>query len=155
MLVLDDGEATLFFRPRHAKSDDAFWRDGRYGEAWAGRRRSLTEASEIFGLTCRHIYELPDALRSRRSGASASAASTRTSMPLSRARGRPADSELATHLAEMRLVKDSWEVEQLQDAVDSTILGFEDSVREWDNVVEVRRALDRGHLLAPSSGERQ
>jgi Xaa-Pro aminopeptidase len=36
----------------------------------------------------------------------------------------------------MRLVKDSWEVEQLQDAIDSTILGFEDSVREWDNVVK-------------------
>ena len=36
----------------------------------------------------------------------------------------------------MRLVKDEWEVEQLQDAIDSTILGFEDSVREWANVVE-------------------
>jgi len=39
VLVIDDSEATLFFRPRHAKSDDAFWRDGRYGEAWAGRRQ--------------------------------------------------------------------------------------------------------------------
>ncbi|MFY9916640.1 MAG: M24B family metallopeptidase, partial [Nocardioidaceae bacterium] len=46
-----------------------------------------------------------------------------------------ADRELGTHLSEMRLVKDSWEVEQLQDAVDSTILGFEDCVREWDNVL--------------------
>nr|MBA3311104.1 Xaa-Pro dipeptidase [Nocardioidaceae bacterium] len=34
------------------------------------------------------------------------------------------------------LVKDEWEVAQLQDAVDSTILGFEDSVREWGNVLE-------------------
>ena len=62
VLLIDDGDATLFFRPRHAKSDDAFWRDGRYGEAWAGRRRSLAEAEELFGLKCRHIYELPEAL---------------------------------------------------------------------------------------------
>ena len=48
-----------------------------------------------------------------------------------------ADRELATSSSsEMRLVKDAWEVEQLQDAIDSTILGFEDSVREWDNVVK-------------------
>src|SRR5262249_17057361 len=45
-----------------------------------------------------------------------------------------ADQELATYLSEMRLVKDDWEVAQLQDAIDATILGFEDSVREWDNV---------------------
>jgi Xaa-Pro aminopeptidase len=36
----------------------------------------------------------------------------------------------------MRLVKDEWEVGQLQDAVDATILGFEDSAREWTKVLE-------------------
>ena len=35
----------------------------------------------------------------------------------------------------MRLVKDAWEVEQLQEACDITALGFEDSVREWDDVL--------------------
>ena len=79
--VIDDGEATLFFRPRHAKSDDAFWRDGRYGEAWSGRRRSLTEAEELFGLPCRHIYDLPDVLASGGDGAACTAASTPTSTP--------------------------------------------------------------------------
>lgn len=46
-----------------------------------------------------------------------------------------ADAELAVHMSEMRLVKDDWEVAQLQDAIDATIVGFEDSVREWDNVL--------------------
>jgi Xaa-Pro aminopeptidase len=36
----------------------------------------------------------------------------------------------------MRLIKDDWEVAQLQEACDITTLGFEDSVREWDNVLE-------------------
>ena len=39
------------------------------------------------------------------------------------------DKELATWLSEERLVKDAWEVQQLQEAVDSTIKGFEDVVR--------------------------
>jgi Xaa-Pro aminopeptidase len=46
-----------------------------------------------------------------------------------------AEKELAVHLAEMRLVKDGWEIDQLQDAIDATALGFEDSLREWDNVL--------------------
>ncbi len=136
VLVMDDGDATLYFRPRHAKSDDAFWRDGRYGEAWAGRRLSLSEAGETFGLPCRHLYDLPEVLR-----AGGPARLLRGVDPdldaLAPVRGDgAADTELAVHLAEMRLVKDSWEVDQLQDAIDSTILGFEDSVREWDNVLK-------------------
>ena len=138
VLVLEDGEATLFFRPRHAKSDDAFWRDGRYGEAWAGRRLSLAEASEVYGLSCRHLYELPDVLRSP--------ASTRVLRGVdpdvdALVEPRPdEDQELAVFASEMRLTKDEWEIVQLQDAVDATILGFEDCVREW---AQVRRYGER------------
>ena len=86
MLVSTTARPTLFFRPRHAKSDDAFWRDGRYGEAWSGRRRSLTEAEEMFGLPCRHLYDLPDVLRVRRRRRGCTAASTPMSTRCSPAR---------------------------------------------------------------------
>jgi Xaa-Pro aminopeptidase len=134
VLLVDDGDPTLFFRPRHAKSDDAFWRDGRYGEAWAGRRLSLVEAAEVYGMPCRHIYELPDAL----AGSTGPTRLHRGVDPdvdaLVPTADPAADRELAMHMSEMRLVKDEWEVAQLQDAIDATIVGFEDSVREWDNV---------------------
>ena len=39
-------------------------------------------------------------------------------------------------LSELRLVKDEWEIGELQGACDITTLGFEDSVREWDRVLE-------------------
>jgi len=45
------------------------------------------------------------------------------------------DHDLARTLSEMRLVKDEWELGQLQEACDITALGFADSVRDWDNVV--------------------
>ena len=45
------------------------------------------------------------------------------------------DQDFARVLSEMRLVKDAWELEQLQEACDITALGFADGVREWDNVL--------------------
>ncbi len=134
VLVMEDGDATLYFRPRHPKTDEAFWRDGRYGEAWAGRRLSLTEAAETFGLPCRHLYDLPKMLAGGRARVLRGVDPDVDALVPVQDDGA-ADRELGTHLSEMRLVKDSWEVEQLQDAVDSTILGFEDCVREWDNVL--------------------
>jgi Xaa-Pro aminopeptidase len=135
VLVVDDGDPTLFFRPRHAKSDDAFWRDGRYGEAWSGRRRSLREAEELYGLRCRHIYELPDMLHSGGDARLHRGVDPDVDALVAPHSDPRADAELAIFMSEMRLVKDAWEVDQLRDAIDSTVLGFEDSVREWGNVL--------------------
>jgi Xaa-Pro aminopeptidase len=38
--------------------------------------------------------------------------------------------------SELRLRKDPWEISELRNACDITALGFEDSVREWDRVLE-------------------
>jgi Xaa-Pro aminopeptidase len=135
VLVLDHGEATLYFRPRYARSEQGSWSDGRYGETWSGRRRSLAEASEMLGIACRHLYDLPQVL-----GALGQARVLRGVDPEVDALVAPhteeaADAELATYLSEMRLVKDDWEIAQLQDAIDCTTRGFEDSIREWDNVL--------------------
>ena len=45
------------------------------------------------------------------------------------------DGDLARVASELRLVKDSWEVGELQAACDATTLGFEDAVADWDNVL--------------------
>ena len=39
-------------------------------------------------------------------------------------------------VGELRLIKDDWEVAELREACDITALGFEDSVREWKQVLE-------------------
>ena len=134
VLVLEDGEATLFARPRSSRDTDEFFRDRVYGELWAGRRPSLHEMSDSLGLTCRHIDDLPTAL--------AATGKTRVLRGVDAAVDAlvPADAgrdrELATLLAELRLVKDEWEVGQLQEACDATALGFTDAVSEWDRVLE-------------------
>ncbi|MBW5487044.1 M24 family metallopeptidase [Streptomyces bambusae] len=102
-------EAVLYLRPRSARADgtEEFYRDRRYGEFWVGRRPDLAEAERLTGIRCAHLDTL---------GTPAG-------------RDASTDAELATALSELRLVKDAWEVGQLQLAVDHTAAGFEDVVR--------------------------
>ncbi len=113
------GESVLYARPRSDRDSDEFFRDRQYGELWAGRRPSLGELSASLGMEVRHIDELDAAL----------ATSGKT-------RNATEDDELARVVSEMRLVKDEWEISELQRACDATTLGFEDSVKEWDGVLE-------------------
>jgi Xaa-Pro aminopeptidase len=133
VLVLDSGESTLFARPRSSRETDEFFRDRQYGELWAGRRPSLHEMESLLGLPCRHIDELPDVLRSPGKTRLLRGVDDRLDREVAADQTR--DEEFARVLSEMRLVKDAWEIEQLQEACDITTLGFADSVREWDNVL--------------------
>jgi Xaa-Pro aminopeptidase len=119
VLVIADGESVLYARPSSGRDTDEFFRDRQYGELWVGRRPSLKEMSDSLGLEVRHLDDLPSFDDADR-----------------KTRHLDSDTELARVASEMRLIKDDWEVEQLQEACDITTLGFEDSVREWDRVLE-------------------
>jgi Xaa-Pro aminopeptidase len=90
--------------------------------------------SSSLGLECRHIDDLPSALGGPAKTRVLRGVDDRVDALVPADEGR--DGELATVLGELRLVKDEWEVGQLQEACDITALGFEDSVREWDRVLE-------------------
>ncbi|MFE7777267.1 aminopeptidase P family protein [Streptomyces sp. NPDC057445] len=104
-------EPVLYLRPRSSRGtggDEEFYRDRRYGEFWVGRRPDLAEAERLTGIRCAHLDGI-DRLPPGRSATT--------------------DPALAGALSELRLVKDHWEVGQLQLAVDQTTAGFEDVVR--------------------------
>lgn len=134
VLVLEDGDAVLYARPRSSRETDEFFRDRQYGELWAGRRPSLGELSAALGLEVRHVDELESALRptSTKTRALRGLSATVDDL-LAPDTGR--DDDLARVVSEQRLVKDDWEVAELQQACDVTTLGFEDCVREWSDVL--------------------
>jgi Xaa-Pro aminopeptidase len=134
VLVVDEGESVLYARPRSSRDTDEFFRDRTYGELWAGRRPSLHEMSSSLGIECRHIDELPGALGTTGKTRVLRGVDPRVDALVPGDESR--DNELTVLLSELRLVKDEWEVGQLQEACDITALGFEDSVREWDRVLE-------------------
>jgi Xaa-Pro aminopeptidase len=133
VLVVEDGESVLYARPSSARDSDEFFRDRMYGELWVGRRPSLREISDSLGLEVRHIDLLPDAL--------AIPAKTRVLRGVSSlvdglvAPDESRDQDFARVVSEARLVKDDWEVGELQEACDITTLGFEDVVRDWSNAL--------------------
>ncbi|WP_460816917.1 aminopeptidase P family protein [Nocardioides korecus] len=134
VLVVEDGESVLYARPRSSRESDEFFRDRVYGELWTGRRPSLREISDSLGVETRHIDELADRL-----GGTAKTRVLRgvdARVDAAAGQGDARDADLARVLSELRLVKDEWELGQLQHACDITTLGFEDSVREWDRVLE-------------------
>ncbi|GAA3826693.1 aminopeptidase P family protein [Nocardioides panacisoli] len=134
LVVEPDGEAALYARPRAGRDSDEFFRDRQYGALWVGPRPSLEELEAALGLPVHHVDELAAVLETT--------AKTRVHRGLSAevdrmvAEDENRDEELARVASEMRLVKDEWELAELQAACDATTLGFEDSVREWDRVLE-------------------
>ena len=138
VLVVEGGESVLYARPRSSRQTDEFFRDRAYGELWVGRRPSLKEISDSLGVETRHLDELDERLAGPGSGTTKTrvlrGADPRVDTLV--AGGDARDADLARVLSELRLVKDAWELDELQGACDITTLGFEDSVREWDRVLE-------------------
>ena len=134
VLVIADGASVLYARPRSSRETDEFFRDRQYGELWAGRRPSLKEMSDSLGLEVRHIDELHQALQG--TGKTRVLRGVSHSVDRMVAADEARDTDFGRVVSEMRLVKDDWEITQLREACDITTLGFEDSAREWDRVLE-------------------
>ncbi|WP_435974991.1 aminopeptidase P family protein [Streptomyces sp. Qhu_M48] len=125
-------EATLYLLPRSDRENGEFWLDGQ-GELWVGRRHSLTEAEQLLGIPAKDVRELTAALRE-------------ATGPVRAVRGHDVgieaaltdkvtaerDEELRVHLSEARLIKDSFEIAELEKACASTARGFEDVVKVLD-----------------------
>ncbi|QTX04271.1 aminopeptidase P family protein [Agromyces archimandritae] len=172
VLVIDgdvDGvaRATLFFRERAGRDSEEFYANAAIGEFWIGPRPSLAHVAADLGLDTRDLSafdalvdeldttavvlrEADEAITGRVDRARARFA---TEVALSdNAEDAPfglepgsehePDAELAEFLAELRLVKDDYELAEMQAAVDSTRTAFG----------EVLAALPR--VTAEARGER-
>jgi Xaa-Pro aminopeptidase len=127
VLVVENGRSVLYQAPVMDRSTPAFFTDRVYGELWVGPRPTLEATSALLGVETRPLEELEKL--------SGPARVVRGHDPRVEAlfeTDADADAELTTFLSEQRLAKDAHEVAQLQDAVDATVKGFEDVVRQLD-----------------------
>lgn len=134
VLVVRGDEHVLYARPRSSRETDEFFRDRQYGELWAGRRPSLKEIGDSLGLPVRHLDDLTDDLAKAGKTRVHRGIDGRVDDLVTGDEGR--DTELTRVASELRLVKDDWEIDELQEACDITTLGFDDSVAEWPRVLE-------------------
>jgi Xaa-Pro aminopeptidase len=110
-------DATLYVIPPAGAGDEGFYADPRSGEFWIGRRPGVAEFEAMTGIATAPVSELPAGLRLRNQPTKA----------------------VSRVLSEMRMVKDAYEIQQLRDAVDATIAGFERVVRELPRAIEHKR----------------
>ncbi|GAA2083463.1 aminopeptidase P family protein [Kitasatospora saccharophila] len=133
---VDGGHAfALYLLPRSDRENGEFWLSGQ-GELWVGRRHSLAESEQLYGLPVRDVRKAAEELAA-------------VDVPTRIVRGYDAgleaalaerldeekDDELKVFLSELRLVKDAWEIGELRAACDATVNGFTDVVRELDRAV--------------------
>lgn len=134
VLVVHGDDAVLYARPRSSRTTDEFFRDRQYGELWAGRRPSMREIGDSLGIEVRHLDRLADDLAGSSKTRLHRGVDARVDSLVAGDQSR--DHDLDRVVSELRLVKDEWEIDQLQEACDITTLGFTDAVAEWDRVLE-------------------
>ena len=116
-------DAVLYRRPRSGRDDDAFFRDRRYGEFWVGAAEPLADTERRLQITCAPLDTLPAALRGPRTPRVIREVDPEIDQVVP-VQNPDLDRELAASAAELRLIKDEWEIAQLQAAVDHTTAGF-------------------------------
>ena len=137
LVLVPDGERhqhLLFVEPNAGKTDAAFFTDRNKGELWEGPRYGVPESQTRYAMDCRPLAALAATLDA------AARAGTRTRtlrghsmvcdnlLPNHNPDQAKLDLDLATVLAEMRLIKDASEVKALRSAVAATYRGFEDVI---------------------------
>ena len=155
LLVMEPHRTThrsLLFVPEHNRGKAEFFTDRVHGELWVGPHRGVDESAMYYGVdACRPLAAMTDYLRELETSPNA-------------VRRVPDDAELTTHLAEMRLIKDEYEIGELRKACEITKRGFEDAIRAMRHAKSEREieaafwsrarieANDTGYLTIAAAG---
>jgi Xaa-Pro aminopeptidase len=132
----DSHDPILFINPRSTRDTDAFYKDARYGELWVGRRFTLEEAQARYQITTRKISELEEFLAKDKG---ALVIRDQDTLVDSLIKKSAKDDELANFTSVHRMIKDDYEIKEMQRAVDATHAGFSDIIRAFPAAVQTPR----------------
>ncbi|MDR0847879.1 MAG: aminopeptidase P family protein [Propionibacteriaceae bacterium] len=139
VLVLDATSATVYFHARVPRTDPEFYSSSRYGEMWVGERPSIEEMSALTTLDVHDIAELNVALAAPVEGKLRVVpdVDAHVSALVDALRGidAEADNELQVALSELRLIKDDFEIAELERACAATKVGFEAVIADLPEAV--------------------
>ena len=136
----DSHNPILFIMPRSTRDTDAFYRDAKYGELWVGRRYTTDEAAQRYKIETRSVSELEKFLSDKKPAVVIRGEDAKVDAQIA---VHEKDDELAIFTSEQRLVKDEYEIDQLQQAVDATGRGFEDMIK----VLQIATTHERGERV--------
>lgn len=129
----------LFIYPRSTRDTDAFFRDARYGELWVGRRFTLDEAQLRYEIETRHLETLPALLKKKSRTLPTLVIRGEDSSLDAKITKNEGEEAFLAFVSAARLVKDKFEIDEMQAACDSTARGFSDLVRAIPAAVQTPR----------------
>lgn len=120
-------DSLLFIHPRSPReASEEFYRHRQHGEFWVGRRMTLEETEFAYAVTVRHIDSLADFLASKRETLTIRGEDSYVDSCIA---AHVKDDDFAVWISEARLIKDAFEIAEMQRAIDVTHRGFEDMIK--------------------------
>jgi Xaa-Pro aminopeptidase len=138
-------EDLLFTHPRSSRDSEEFYKDTKYGEFWVGKRMSLNETQSKYQLKVMALELITQFLSDKKESLLIRGVDQRVDQLTTASDDR--EKELLNTLSIMRMVKDQYEIDQMQAAVDATVRGFADMVR----VFPAATATPRGERVIESA----
>ena len=133
----DGHEAILFIHPRSTREkSEEFYRNPKYGEFWVGRRMTLEETEFAYEIKVKHISTIEDFLAKNRDSLTLRNEDAFVDELVPANSG---DQDFVVWLSEARLIKDQFEIDEMQKSIDATQRGFEDMIRAIPSAVGKKR----------------
>jgi len=132
----DSHDPILFIMPRSTRDTDAFYRDAKYGELWVGRRFTTDDAKQRYQIECRSVDELEKFLSDKKPAVTIREEDPKVDALIA---VHDRDAELVEFTSTQRLIKDKYEIAELQKAVDATGRGFEDMIKVFPEATKHER----------------
>ena len=130
-------DSLLFIHPRSVRENsDEFYRNPKHGEFWIGRRMTLEETEFAYDIKVRHLDDLEDFLNAKKDSLTVRDQDSFIDGLVDQSES---DKEFVVWLSEARLIKDQFEIDEMQKAIDATHRGFDDMIRAIPAAVGKKR----------------
>jgi Xaa-Pro aminopeptidase len=130
-------EALLFIHPRSPRNSDEFYRNARYGEFWVGRRMTIEESETKYGIKVRQIELLAEFLGEKKDALIVRGQDAEVDKLVTER--EDAEKDFLNFTSLQRIVKDQYEIDEMQKAIDASVRGFADMVRVFPAATSVAR----------------
>lgn len=130
-------EAVLFIHPRSPRDTDEFYKNSKHGEFWVGRRMTELETQIRYGIAVRHLDSILNFLSDGKDSLSIRGQDRTIDKKIEKHKKKEGD--FASVVSAMRLIKDGFEINEMQKAIDATNRGFADMVRVLPAATSVAR----------------
>jgi Xaa-Pro aminopeptidase len=138
-------EDLLFTHSRSNRDNDEFYKNSRSGEFWVGSRISFDDIQSKYKLMVRQIESIDELFSI--DNVTLIVRGVDKKIDHSFIKTENEENELLSFISKMQMVKDDYEINEIQKAVDATVRGFADMVR----IFPVALSLARGERVIESA----